>query len=522
MLARVEDRSAGETAANLGPAISEGFIAPLSGLEAADPDALDAPLVYGRFAFLHDRVQQAAYATLSAHDKPALHLAIGRALLAGASAPQVEARLFDIVNHLNHGSELIVDRRRALAARRAQRARGREGARRDGLRARGPLLPERGDAARRRGLGRALRRAMRRAPAARGESRPRRRLSRRVRRARRGARARALVDRPHEALHDQDERAADHGPDSGRARVRPRRRARSMGSTCPRSASRCGRACSRRSRRSSRGPRRSVSSGCSTCRVMTDPANSALRALLAHCLPAAYQYDQDSYALLTCTMVRAVARARQLAAVGARVRLVRGADRERAQVVRRGLSLREARRGPRAQAQRPVGALRRLLPLGDVRVALEAADRRERRPLSAEHPVRSPERRPFARGLQRGAPLLASAVPRHAARRAPRRRQGRARSAAADRRRDQHGVRRAAAALDRLAPGRAPPRRHARQRRARRDGVHRDHPGARQPLVRVRLVPAARDPALPLAATSPRRCASRRSPRSSCRTRPAS
>ena len=30
----------------------------------------------------------------------------------------------------------------------------------------------------------------------------------------------------------------------------------------------------------------------------------ALMALLTHCLPAAYQTDQDSYALLTCTMVR--------------------------------------------------------------------------------------------------------------------------------------------------------------------------------------------------------------------------
>ncbi len=37
---------------------------------------------------------------------------------------------------------------------------------------------------------------------------------------------------------------------------------------------------------------------------MTDPASTALLALLTHCLPAAYQYDQDSYALLTCTMVR--------------------------------------------------------------------------------------------------------------------------------------------------------------------------------------------------------------------------
>src|SRR5262245_46523380 len=37
---------------------------------------------------------------------------------------------------------------------------------------------------------------------------------------------------------------------------------------------------------------------------MTDPASKALLSLLMHCLPAAYQYDQDSYALLTCTMVR--------------------------------------------------------------------------------------------------------------------------------------------------------------------------------------------------------------------------
>ncbi len=64
VLARVDERSAAETAATLQPAIDEGFIAPLSGLESVDPNALEAPLVYGRFAFLHDRVQQAAYATL--------------------------------------------------------------------------------------------------------------------------------------------------------------------------------------------------------------------------------------------------------------------------------------------------------------------------------------------------------------------------------------------------------------------------------------------------------------------------
>jgi predicted ATPase/signal transduction histidine kinase/tRNA A-37 threonylcarbamoyl transferase component Bud32 len=109
VLAGVEQRSAGETYANLAPAIDEGFIAPLSGLESVDPDALDAPLVYGRFAFLHDRIQQAAYATLSDGDKPELHLAIGRAMLAAAPSAEIDARLFDVVSHLNQGATLITD-----------------------------------------------------------------------------------------------------------------------------------------------------------------------------------------------------------------------------------------------------------------------------------------------------------------------------------------------------------------------------------------------------------------------------
>ena len=99
-------------------------------------DALQSPLVYGRFAFRHDRVQQAAYATLPETERPGLHLAIGRAWLAMAPAAELESRLFDIVGHLNEGRALIARPSGAAAACGAQPARRHQGARLDRLRAR--------------------------------------------------------------------------------------------------------------------------------------------------------------------------------------------------------------------------------------------------------------------------------------------------------------------------------------------------------------------------------------------------
>ena len=204
-----------------------------------------------------------------------------------------------------------------------------------------------------------------------------------------------------------------------------REAARSSASTCPRSGSRCARCYSARS---STIRERTAAIGIDKLLdlpLMQDPGTITLCALLMP-LPAGRVPERSG-------LVRAadlhdgsgVARARQLLAVGARVRLVRRLIVSACWLVRRGLSLREARRRPRAQAQRHVDPVRRVLPLGDVRVALETADRREHRAVSAEHPIRPAERRPPARRLQRRAPLLASAVPRHAARRAARRRQGR-------------------------------------------------------------------------------------------------
>jgi PAS domain S-box-containing protein len=59
------------------------------------------------YAFLHDRVQEAAYALWPEHERAAAHLAIGRALLARAMPRDLEDEVFEIVNQFNHALPLI-------------------------------------------------------------------------------------------------------------------------------------------------------------------------------------------------------------------------------------------------------------------------------------------------------------------------------------------------------------------------------------------------------------------------------
>jgi histidine kinase len=63
----------------------------------------------GSYRFVHDRVQQAAYELIPQEERPALHLTIGRLLLAGSVGEALEERLFDIVGHMNQGASLIAD-----------------------------------------------------------------------------------------------------------------------------------------------------------------------------------------------------------------------------------------------------------------------------------------------------------------------------------------------------------------------------------------------------------------------------
>lgn len=79
-----------------------GLIVPLS--------ELDEQLLVQDYKFLHDRVQQAAYALIDESQKQAVHLQIGRNLLEKILPDKLSDRLFEIVDHFNQGIELVSER----------------------------------------------------------------------------------------------------------------------------------------------------------------------------------------------------------------------------------------------------------------------------------------------------------------------------------------------------------------------------------------------------------------------------
>jgi len=64
----------------------------------------------GSYAFLHDRIQEAAYALIPEDDRVGAHLGIGRVLLATMSEDQIDEHLFDVANQLNRGAGRLADR----------------------------------------------------------------------------------------------------------------------------------------------------------------------------------------------------------------------------------------------------------------------------------------------------------------------------------------------------------------------------------------------------------------------------
>ena len=73
-------------------------------------DVVRAGLVFrreGAYAFLHDRVQEAAYALIPEAERAAVHLRIGRALASRAATAERDDEIFEIVNQLNRAAALI-------------------------------------------------------------------------------------------------------------------------------------------------------------------------------------------------------------------------------------------------------------------------------------------------------------------------------------------------------------------------------------------------------------------------------
>jgi PAS domain S-box-containing protein len=63
----------------------------------------------GSYKFLHDRIQEAAYALIPEEQHAEVHLRIGRLLIAKMNSDEITERIFDIVNQLNLGATLISD-----------------------------------------------------------------------------------------------------------------------------------------------------------------------------------------------------------------------------------------------------------------------------------------------------------------------------------------------------------------------------------------------------------------------------
>ena len=83
-------------------AIQAGFIQPLS--------ELDEDLLVQEYKFLHDRVQQAAYALIAEEQLQAVYLQIGYLLLKNNEAETISTNIFEIVDRLNIGRNLVIDR----------------------------------------------------------------------------------------------------------------------------------------------------------------------------------------------------------------------------------------------------------------------------------------------------------------------------------------------------------------------------------------------------------------------------
>lgn len=116
-LAIIRQEPPEELAADLWEALAEGWILPQNevykfylGKISPETDAnFNQEHSQFTYKFLHDRVQQAAYALIPEDQKQITHYQIGKMLLANIPPAAREERIFDLINQLNYGVNLITE-----------------------------------------------------------------------------------------------------------------------------------------------------------------------------------------------------------------------------------------------------------------------------------------------------------------------------------------------------------------------------------------------------------------------------
>jgi predicted ATPase/serine phosphatase RsbU (regulator of sigma subunit)/tRNA A-37 threonylcarbamoyl transferase component Bud32 len=108
-LSIINEQSAEAVYKKLLPAIQVGLILPTSDLELREEK-----LTIFNYQFLHDRVQQAAYALINEASKKTIHLKIGQLLLAHLSFEERDNKLFKIVDHFNVAWTLVINAQEKL------------------------------------------------------------------------------------------------------------------------------------------------------------------------------------------------------------------------------------------------------------------------------------------------------------------------------------------------------------------------------------------------------------------------
>lgn len=112
MLAKAQNRSESEAVRDIWPAMEEGLIYPLEGAEylvyAAVEEEENLAQVTIQFNFVHDRIQQAAYSSLSVEEQKKAHVKLGR-MLWNMSHSYESVLLFEICEHMYRGADMIED-----------------------------------------------------------------------------------------------------------------------------------------------------------------------------------------------------------------------------------------------------------------------------------------------------------------------------------------------------------------------------------------------------------------------------